>query len=177
MPENIPSFAEDRVMHNALRKALGYLHPDVEPKFFNGSIVTKEGQTYHVVNRTIDWEGVATYTLQPVDVVVMKPRDAALAKLDEQIALASAMEVPYTTEQAFTQRVGIMHAPGFDDSPTVVSIEPKGDPLFEVAEAELTPLLPEHLSQGKSERLPAPVISQHESATLNEGAEVIQGGV
>ncbi len=61
--------------HREVREAGGYLHPDIEPKFYNGSIVTYEGEVYRVDGRSMEWDGTVTYALTPVSAAVVELRD------------------------------------------------------------------------------------------------------
>lgn len=57
--------AEVAALRAAQPASQGPLHPAIEPRFFNGSLVKLDGQTHQVVGRSIDWDGHVTYTLAP----------------------------------------------------------------------------------------------------------------
>lgn len=74
------------------REAEGYIHPSVEPKFFNGSIVKYNGEVYRVDSRSITWDGVITYAIVPVTA--------------EPVEFFDAYGKPYTAIPFTSQREG-----------------------------------------------------------------------
>ena len=74
------------------------LHPDVQPRFYNGSFVHHAGQLQRVVGRSIDANGACAYTIEDSDETrtydvaedELKPADEAQLSRGAKVAIGDA---------------------------------------------------------------------------------------
>lgn len=129
--------------------------PDIEPKFFPGSVVVYGQTHYQVWHRAIDMDGNITYDLKPVQTKITTLKGALIDEHNRKAREAEAEGGPIPQEILVTQQAALVNAPGLHNNPVVVITELLDEPKWAVPEAELTELLPMYLSPGKSTRAPA----------------------
>lgn len=119
------------------QRSRGALHPNVQPKFYVGSLVLDpQNAVYRICGRSIAADGTVTYSVEAVDIEIILP-DLMWLRYDTRVVVTSVLNE---------------------------------DRIHELAEDQLTPLMPVHLSLGEKQAKPAE--SGGETAMITEGSVV-----